>query len=193
MSQNRIVIQKITLECVTIKSNKFYGVALVVEDDTLKMETEYGAIGSSPKQGVSGSIEMPNVRQLAGSRDFEVAVASLVSEANKVVHSKVKKGYSAQSKTFDPIECLKKIYSHFPSGAEQKAAAKSTATASNPPALNSFEVEVIGINWPQLKIAKVLENFDYDVLGEVLAGQSKSHRIGDAIRVIKTDTGYALA
>ncbi len=89
MSQNRIVIQKITLECVTIKSNKFYGVALVVEDDTLKMETEYGAIGSSPKQGVSGSIEMPNVRQLAGSRDFEVAVASLVSEASKVVHSKL--------------------------------------------------------------------------------------------------------
>lgn len=193
MSQKRIVIQKITLECVTIKSNKFYDVALVVEDDTLKMETEYGAIGSVPKQGVSGSVEVPNVRQFAGSRDFEVAVASLVSEANKVVHSKLKKGYTGQSKTLNTIDCLKKIYSHFPSGAEQKTAANSTSTASNPPALNSFEVEVIGINWPQLKIAKVRENFDYDVLGEVLAGQSTSNRIGDTIRVTKTDTGYALA
>lgn len=189
MSQKRIVIQKITLECVTIKSNKFYDVALVVEDDTLKMETEYGAIGSLPKQGISGSVEVPNVRQFAGSRDFEVAVASLVSEANKVVHSKLKKGYTSQSKTLNTIDCLKKIYSHFPSGAEQN----TTATVSDPPALNSFEVEVIGINWPQLKIAKVLENFDYDVLGEVLAGQSTSNRIGDTIRVTKTDTGYALA
>lgn len=189
MSQNRIVIQKITLECITVKSNKFYDVSLVVEDDTLKWESEYGVIGSSPKKGVSGSLELTNVCQLVGSRDFEVAVASLVSEANKVVHSKVKKGYTSQSKSLNTFDCLKNIYAHFPTGPVQKAA----VTANNPPALNSFEVEVIGIDWPRLKIAKVLENFDYDVLGEVLAGQSTSHRIGDTIRVTKTDTGYALA
>lgn len=191
MSQNRIVIQKITLEFITIKSNKYYDVALVVENDTLKIETGYGAIGASPKQGVSGSFVIPGVSRSAGSRDFEVAVASLVSEANKVVHSKVKKGYTSQSKTINTMDCLKKIYSHFPSGAPQKVAA--TVTPSNPPALDSVEVEVIGIDWPQLKIAKVLDNFDYEVLGEVLAGQGTAHRIGDTIRVTKTDTGYALA
>ncbi len=101
----------------------------------------------------------------------------------------VKKGYTSQSKNLNTIDCLKNIYAHFPTGAAQKAA----ATASIPPALNSFEVEVIGIDGPELKIAKVLESFDYDVPGVVLAGKSRSHRIGDTIRVTKTDTGYALA
>lgn len=192
MSQNHIVIQKITLECITVKSNKFYDVALVVENNTLKIETGYGAIGASPKKGVSGTFVVPDVRQSTGSVEFERGVAGLAYEANDILLSKLKKGYTGSSTMINTASALKKIYSHFPSVVAQKAAANSTATASNPPALNSFEVEVIGINWPQLKIAKVLDNFDYDVLGEVLAGQSTSHRIGDTILVTKTANGYEM-
>lgn len=189
---NRIVIQTITLECITNKSNKFYDVALVVENNKLKIETEYGAIGATPKQGVSGSFVIPDVRESAGSSAFENSVSKLVHEANQILNSKVKKGYTGNVTSFQPVFALQKIYSHFPSNAEQKAAAPTQATSKSQ-AINSFEVEVIDIDWPRLKIAKVLESIEYELIGEVQADMSKTYRIGDIIRVLKSNKGYALA
>lgn len=190
---SRIVIQTITVECVNQTSNKFYEVVLVVHWDKLVLETSYGGKNSKPKQGKGGSFVVPDVASTAGSREFENRVASLVSDANTILKSKIKKGYTGRQTAFDPIVVLGRIYNHFPSSAAAKVSSPQTdAATASAPVLNGISVEVIGISASRIKIAKVLGNYDYEVLGEVANPLTKPIRIGDVVQVVQSAGGYTL-
>lgn len=173
------IISSIKLVCQQGSSNKFYNVQIVLDGDQLSMRSEYGAIGSSPKNGVGGSLVIDMKRAADNPSKLTNGVNKLVNEGNSLAQTKIKKGYkvtTGQSRMSvqDVMAALDDIYDISASGAKQ-----STQQAP----VGSVEVEVVGIISGVAKVAKVLADFNYEVLGEAHNPSKKAIRIGDVVKV----------
>lgn len=173
------IISSIKLVCQQGASNKFYNVQIVLDGDQLSMRSEYGAIGSSPKNGVGGSFVIDMKVAADNPSKLTNGVNKLVNEGNSLAQTKIKKGYevvTGQSRMSvqDVIAALDTIY--------DISAALAKQNAPQAPA-GSVEVEVVGIIAGVAKVAKVLADFNYEVLGEACNPSKKAIRIGDVVKV----------
>ena len=211
---SRTIIQSVIVECKSSHSNKFYEVVLVVWNNVLMLETYYGAIGARPKQGVNGSFTIDVITSIKANI-FESQVCVMLSEANKILSSKLKKGYTGRVTSFDRIQVLNRVYANWQNNpivnilvgtnsnnlsdfasnklsdfATSESNIQKTQLAASAQA--SIEVEVVGMVGGVIKIAKVTADYRYETLGEALNPSNKSVRIGDVVHVLQQPGGFAL-
>lgn len=182
------ILQNVRLTCTKGSSNKFYNVEIVLGDGgLLVMQSTYGAIGQSGKSGVGGSFSI-DVKEAIRNRTIDNNVSKLAAEANKQVQSKVKKGYDVVSGNtrIDPVDVIKAIHKLFP---DDVNAATQQPKA---PVAGAFDVEIIGISMGVISVAKVLEDFNYDVLGEAKNPKKRSVKTGDVVSVLSVNNQLEL-
>lgn len=179
-----MVIQKVGLVCDTANSNKYYDVFLYLNDEgVMTFESQYGAIGSSPKAGVcSNGSFCPKTVFKNGT--LENHVKRLVGEANNLIQSKMRKGYKATGTVteFDAAWVLSDL------SIRLKLAGNAPTSVSD----DEIVVEVVGIAAGVYRVAKVLADFNYEVLGEAVNPFLLTVRIGDMAKVMKKGDGWVL-
>ena len=173
------IISSIKLVCQNGSSNKFYNVQLVLENDQLSMRSEYGAIGSSPKNGVGGSFIIDMKAAVDNPSKLTNGVNKLVNEGNALAQTKIKKGYevvTGQSRMSlqDVMAALDAIYDI--TSKVEEAQVKASG-------VEMIDVEVVGMVAGVAKVAKVLADYSYEVLGEVVNPKKKAVRVGDVVKV----------
>lgn len=195
---SRTIIQSVTVECKSSHSNKFYEVVLVVWNNVLVLETYYGAIGTRPKQGVNGSFTIDVLTSIKANI-FETQVGVMLSEANKILSSKIKKGYTGSVTSFDRVRVLNGVYAQWKGStnslklSDLEAPESSIQETQNPtPAKTVIEVEVVGMVGGVIRIAKFTADYRYEALGEALNPSKNSVRIGDVVNVVQQSGGFAL-
>ena len=182
------IIQNVQLTCTKGSSNKFYNVEIVLGNDgLLVMQSSYGAIGQSGKSGVGGSFSI-DVKSAIANRTIDGNVAQLATEASKLIQSKLKKGYDIVSSTtrINPVEVIKALHVMFPDDA------KAATQQPKEPVVGAFDVEIIGIKMGCIRVAKVLADFNYDVLGEAKNPKQRSVKTGDVVSVISRNNHLEL-
>ncbi|WP_445766727.1 hypothetical protein [Rheinheimera sp.] len=183
------VIEQVELECTKGSSNKFYTVKLSLDiDGAVSMQAWHGPIGKSGQPGVSGSFSF-DVKEAIANRTLDNQVAKLVSETNKLIETKVKKKhYNVVNgvSSINPTVIISRLLQLFPDAA--------TAASQQPkkPVEGAFEVEIIGISAGTIRVAKVLPDYQYDILGEVLNPRGRATRIGDVVSVVSKDSRLEL-
>lgn len=174
------IIQSVELECTTGSSNKFYHVQIVIDVDNLvSMRSIYGPIGKSGQAGVGGSFKF-NAKEAINLRTIDSHMSLLADEANKLLASKTKKGYQPVGKmsVIDNFIATRALRGMFPD--DDKAAKQQPKE----PVAGAFDVEIIGISMGAIRVAKVLDDSNYDVLGVASNPKQRSVKTGDVVSVI---------
>lgn len=177
-------LQQVELVCQTGSSNKFYEITFYLVGTKLIFGTQYGPIGKSGNHGAYGKLQIPDVCLAIANRTLENDVAAIVKEANKVKDSKLKKGYQVASGEIDAIELIVAIYKLYPSTKPVQS------PSQNPPSDTAFEVEITSILAQQIKVAKVLPDFSYDVIGQAINSKKLSLKTGDMVIIDKAKQGH---
>lgn len=180
------VMQEIELLCQTGNSNKFYEITVYLVGTKLIFGTKYGPIGKKGTDGAFGKKIIPDVRVAIANRTFENDVARLVFEANTIKDSKLKKGYRVASGGLDSPAIIKAVYNLYPSTSSSPAHGATQA----PPSDTAFKVEITSILAHQIKVAKVLHDYTYEVVGEALNPLKLSLRTGDVVMIDKAKKGH---
>jgi predicted DNA-binding WGR domain protein len=181
-------LQKVELECTKGSSNKFYHVEIVLDaGDMVTFRSWYGPIGKNGQPGVSGSF-VCDAREAIKSRTIDNHIAKLCAEANKLIQGKAKKGYNSVGplSSINPATLITQLHSRFPD------AVNATTQQPKAPVAGAFEVEIIGISMGVIRVAKVLEDFNYDVLGDAKNPKQRSVKTGDVVSVISRNNQMEL-
>ena len=182
------VIEQVTLECTTGSSNKFYNVNIILDiDGIVTVGTWFGPIGKAGQRGVVGGFSF-NAKECISNRTIDNSAAKIAAEANKLINSKIKKGYevTGNKTSIDPVDLIKQLHSRFP------AVVKEAAQQPKAPVDGAFEVEIISISASVIRVAKVRADYSYEVLGEAINPNRREVRTGDIVRVTKKGELLAL-
>lgn len=183
-------ISKISMTFTRGNSNKYYDVFFALEDGFLSVKTEYGRIGANPSIGVCSSFKM-DVEEVIQSGTIGAAIDKLISEANKIVSSKTAKGYIINgNNNFNGSAIEKSLRSIFKTAASTSVGKQQDNTS---PLTNSIEVEVVGMSCGVPTVAKVLGDFNYQVLGEALNPYGRQVRTGDVVNVFQKENRWILS
>lgn len=182
------VIAQVRLENRKGSSNKFYCVHVSLGMDGLvTIGTWYGPIGKRGQEGVVGAYSF-NAKDRIEDKTIGVCAAKIAEEANKLIGSKTKKGYVVVSNetSISPVNVIQRLQSRISEvieGADQEPKEKIDG---------AFEVEIISISGGVIRVAKVLEDYSYDVLGEAINPKRREVITGDIVRVTKKGEQLAL-
>lgn len=181
-----IVINSLELEYTKGSSNKFYNFRVIHENNELRIETEYGAIGASPRKG-NAFIATSNVNKDIKEGTIEPKIVKMVGAAQKAINVKRKKGYvHVNTGNIDSIEIIRMIYKI--SGINKPSDATVSATA---PVVdeNAMIVEVVNVQGGLIEVAEVLADFSYKSLGRALNPNKLVIGFGDMVRISPNSAG----
>lgn len=162
------------------RSNKYYDVVFYLKKNGyLVLTSEYGRIGSAPKNGVGGTFEF-DAKQHILDGTLGSKLQKLVSEADVIVKSKLAKGYTPKGASSFNVVAMRTILENI---LNVSTPAPSASKKAKDTSLPVERVEVIDMCRGIPKVAKVLADFNFEVLGNALNPQGKTVRIGDVVDV----------
>ncbi|WP_158626518.1 hypothetical protein, partial [Corallococcus sp. AB049A] len=108
----------------------------------------------------------------------EGLAAKIVNEANQIIEKKIRAGFRVKAgSVINPVDIIKTLYKECKGRAEDVSQVDKGNTGKD----ESISVEIIGMISGVAKIARVLSDFSYNVIGEIKIPSRISVRIGDVI------------
>ena len=185
------VIAQVNLEFSDLQSVRSYSVQIYLHTDGMvRGGTMYQrVIGGASQAGVELKCSF-NAFDAIQKLKMEGLVAKITHEANQIIEKKIKAGYRViGGKVIDPVSIIKMLYNESRSKADGMANQQPNDTAQKD---EGFIVEVVGMVEAVTKIAKVLSDFSYDVIGEMKIPSRISIKIGDNVKVKQSGSTWHL-
>lgn len=182
-------IAKVKMTLQNRSSNKYYDVIFYLKDNgQLVLNSEYGRIGTSPKNGVAGTFSIDAAQEIQNGK-IGALLQKLVLEADVIVQTKLNKGYSANGKKSFDVSAMRNSLERILNVSTPAAAPKQ----AKQPSFAVIQVEVVDMVCGVPKVAKVLADFNYELLGDALNPTGKTVRVGDIIDVYSKNNRWLVA
>lgn len=128
-----------------------------------------------------------NAIEVNESRQLESHAAKVSHEANAIIDKLRKKGYRVTGvPDVNPVSIIRQLIEHC------KKAQAVKEQDSKPEPKGKISAEVVGMVAGVATVAKVLEDFSYQLLGELDNPLRKANRVGDMVKVKASDGKWLL-
>lgn len=173
------IVMEVQLESTCEWINDTVRVSFVIDNNLLRLVArgEYHNMFDA-----DGSFVL-DIVQARLDRTLPERISDLATEAQVIIQAVIAKGYEPTTTGIVDIEALTNDMQERAQLALTRQIAQAFMSASTNAPADSFDVEVIGIDQGRLKVAKVLADFSYDVVGYAQNDEELPAKIGDIVRV----------
>lgn len=171
-------------------STRTYNVHIYLHSDgTVRGSTVFQRkLGGSAMPGVELKCTF-NANDAIRDRLLEGWAAKIAHEANRIIDKKIKAGFGFRAgSSIHPVEIIKTLLQECKVRAEEVSSVDKGHTGKD----ESISVEIIGMISGVAKIATVLPDFSYNVIGEIKIASRISVKIGDFVKVQRMGDAWQL-
>lgn len=126
---------------------------------------------------------MLDIVQARLDRTLPARISDLAIEAQVIIQGIIAKGYEPTTTGIIDVDALTNDMQERAQLAFTRQLAQAFMSATTDAPAGSFDVEVIGMEQGRIKVAKVLADFSYDVVGYAQNDEELPAKIGDIVRV----------
>lgn len=173
------VALEVQLESTSEWVNDTVRVSFVIDNNALKLVARSE---NNHKFDADGSFVL-DIVQAQLDRTLAARINDMAIEAQVIIQGVIARGYESAATGIVDVDALIKDMQERAQLAFTRQLAQAFMSATTDAPAGSFDVEVIGMEQGRIKVAKVLADFSYDVVGYAQNDEELPAKIGDIVRV----------